>query len=1640
MKKLYASLLGVAIATSPSWSSHAQTVQSSNGSSVPLAPLTLNKKAAKLIAPKGFSLRTDFVKGGTEYFVLAFDTILSPELEPLVSAQAQIRSYIPENMYLCSAPSAEPAVQAISSALKGKIGLLGAGALPVEFKLDRMLLMAVRGTAPLTQKQSERGMIASLYDPADRTALERTLNKWGVAYERTLYNEVHILHADAETACRIAALPYVSAVGLYEEAQPLAFEINWITQPNRIQMVNYDHLKNPEAPIGRGITFANWETYGAESQYPLNTYGRNVSGLTDQTYNAHGTNCGLIATGADNIIEGATQGMAPGTQNIAMNDQLAPWGIHHTGVKTALEKGYKPLVSNHSVGWLDMTLDAYNDAARLVDENIMTSNAYMCCYPTGNHAYGKAKYDNFTEYDYGRITGNIKTNKNGLAVHSTIYPGVDVTWANFGPTWDGRMKPEICAQGSGGTSYASPGVAGLSAVLFEQFAQSFPQSTPRADVVKAVIINTALDVRTYANQGKEEGYGIDFRTGFGEVNPPAAVQTLRDRRVSFDRKLAKTGEVDEMKINVPAGQTELRVTLYWNDTPASVNASRALVNDLDLEVVSPSGKVYLPWTLDPSPANVSKPAVRAVNSRDNVERVLLTAATKDEPLEAGEYTIRVKGKRIASFSGVNFVTTWEHKARGIVWTSIPEGYRVEPGEEIILSWDMTLPEDEERQAPNFVQGKMTPTVYYQYQEGGAWIRATAAYGTRYWQNDGNGGQTDQSGTVFGKNFLKWIVPQGAPLTPQLRFRVVAGDMDVISAAAQVGEHITTRPSILSFSPEKVRLSWDTAERVTQGKYIIYALYDKYMEPVAEFPIDTTEGDVPAPEGKTWTQDNLFAVAVMDESRKTLGKRSLPAGLNPFNEESVNGEDLWQSQYEVCTTDQVTLKTNQIEGTVQWYRDNTALDDEQAQARKRTIGSDALGKYHYTIANAEQKVVFTSPTVNLVGRNVALNDTAQWGNYAWKGYVFNKAGRTSDYPLLTNDMPLFGKFDLRQFSFNSHTELFTWDSQRASNIADYVGCTTSSDQSETTIVMKRRGFAPGRYRLQFERSAKLASCIVRDGQGKLLVERRAANNSQTTAIGTYDLDENSTIELQWNGEHCIFTAALVGGNTDKPGASTGAPSFWFDPSMVSADTDGKVVAFYDSHPSAERYAAIGTPATLNTTGSNFNPTLTFEGKGGYRGGVSKFYDGNTTTDFVVVSSGTNLGKERIVSYGYGLYDTDKWDGVKGAGNAYSILIDGNRRISTQRAGVEIKQTRFSGNPTRLVTTHYSPKVADIAINGSKAAGSGTATADNFTLRSLSLGMSFNEAEPHFFNGNIAEVIHYDQALTTDNEKKVRSYLALKHGITLDHDYKMGSNVVYPAASSQYKYQIAGIGSHKISRFAQKQSRGQMSNGTAAQLILSRGDVARSNAENPATFAADQSFYVLGASSNAHPAARNGEVSTVHYQLRTTLPTTAQTADDISLSLPYNLYNREGKAPYLEVATTELTDATPDETNHRIVPFKRTTAADGTQLITATFAPSVGDSYFRLFWKDGVISGITDNLTDATTDGPVVYDPATHRFTVQIHGATALDLLDLQGRTILNALPVVDGMVTVPTALTPTTYVVRIHRTAAPTLNIKWSLGE
>jgi hypothetical protein len=233
-------------------------------------------------------------------------------------------------------------------------------------------------------------------------------------------------------------------------------------------------------------------------------------------------------------------------------------------------------------------------------------------------------------------------------------------FTSFGPTDDGRIKPDLAAPGVdvytpvrnpgdpnhpgyyitsiSGTSFSSPAIAGTVGLLLQMREQINPGRPYWASTLKGLLIHTADDV---------DDPGPDYRLGWGIANAERAAQLMQADSDDGDKQYIKEVMlVDGDYIQFPVTATgiePLKITISWTDPagpiqPEQLNPTNlVLINDLDLRVVDSMAHTNKPWILDP--ANPSHPATTGDNDRDNVEQVVITNA-----VASNVYTVIVTHK------------------------------------------------------------------------------------------------------------------------------------------------------------------------------------------------------------------------------------------------------------------------------------------------------------------------------------------------------------------------------------------------------------------------------------------------------------------------------------------------------------------------------------------------------------------------------------------------------------------------------------------------------------------------------------------------------------------------------------------------------------------------------------------------------------------------------------------------------------------------------------------------------------------------------------------------------------------------------------------------------------------------------------
>lgn len=221
----------------------------------------------------------------------------------------------------------------------------------------------------------------------------------------------------------------------------------------------------------------------------------------------------------------------------------------------------------------------------------------------------------------------------------------------WGPTDDGRIKPDVVANGvallssnssndssyviSSGTSMSTPNVSGSLGLLVEHHRDLFAGADMRAATLKGLVIHTADEC------GPNDGPDYSYGWGLMDTEAAAAVITEADAwgDALQERTLADGATFE--KDYYSDGTEPIRLTISWTDpagpvSSAALNSRTAkLVNDLDIRIES-NGTTYSPWVLNPDTPAAA--ATTGDNTRDNVEQIVIAAPA------AGDYTITVSHK------------------------------------------------------------------------------------------------------------------------------------------------------------------------------------------------------------------------------------------------------------------------------------------------------------------------------------------------------------------------------------------------------------------------------------------------------------------------------------------------------------------------------------------------------------------------------------------------------------------------------------------------------------------------------------------------------------------------------------------------------------------------------------------------------------------------------------------------------------------------------------------------------------------------------------------------------------------------------------------------------------------------------------
>lgn len=420
---------------------------------------------------------------------------------------------------------------------------------------------------------------------------------------------------------------------------------------------------------GAGMTPRQWDADAA-----LLTHqefgGRVIMGDGETTTHYHSTHTAgtIMAAG----VQANAKGMA-----YAANLRAFDWD--NDNGEMASEAAAGALMSNHSYGfgrgWVwngsswtwygnssissteDYLFGFYDANSQAWDQIAYNAPNYLICKSAGNDRGDGpgTSPPNDGPYDCIGTQGIAKNILTVAAVNDVTggYTGpgsvVMSSFSSWGPADDGRIKPDISANGVGlystyntnntsyaslsGTSMSTPSVTGSLVLLQEHYENlNGTGNFMTAATTKALVIHTADECGSTT--------GPDYEFGWGLMNTQSAAAKISEDQIGdviSELILANGGTYTR---DVQALGTEpLKVTIVWTDVPGTPVSAQLdpinpmLVNDLDLRLTY-GGSTFYPWKLNRnSPANAATNS--GENNVDNVEVVYIA-----NPV-AGIYTITV---------------------------------------------------------------------------------------------------------------------------------------------------------------------------------------------------------------------------------------------------------------------------------------------------------------------------------------------------------------------------------------------------------------------------------------------------------------------------------------------------------------------------------------------------------------------------------------------------------------------------------------------------------------------------------------------------------------------------------------------------------------------------------------------------------------------------------------------------------------------------------------------------------------------------------------------------------------------------------------------------------------------------------------
>lgn len=586
-----------------------------------------------------------------------------------------------------------------------------------------------------------------------------------------------------------------------------------------------------------------------------------LENLSTQFNTFHGDLVGGAMAGAGNL-DPTVIGSAPHADVFALRH---PSFSNFNGPTLSLHRDSNVVITNTS--YSNGCNRGYTSLTQILDGMLYDNPTLMHVFSSGNDGASDCGYGAGSRW--GNITGGHKVGKNVLAVGNVNDFGIIAGSSSRGPARDGRIKPEVTANGvnfrgpdenntfqqATGTSFSAPAAAGVMAQLYHAY-RDIHNAEPTGALIKNILMNSADDA---GNPGP------DFIYGFGVVNGFKGYKIIEEGRFFSDS--VSHLESKSHTIEIPQGIIQLKVMVYWPDRAAFPGANKDLVDDIDCILSEPTGAAYTALVLDSSPsaASLNLNAAQNLDQLNNMEQMVI-----DLPA-GGDYTLDIIGSNITNGKAPYYVT-YEFIQPEIDVTYPSGGEHFVPGETEVLRWD----------AP---QTTSPFSIYFNSGEDTVWRIVSLSVNSNV-------------------RHFSWNIPNNFTITDKAKIRIESSGL--VAESPETFNIMSQTPNvwISRVCQDSVEVNWDRNPDAEQ--YDVYMLGNRFMEVVGR----TTDTFFVVPNIR-YQDENWFAVSSISAGN-AISRRTIAIDQQPGVLQSCAGKapvSRFAVQSDVCANVPLTLADN-----------------------------------------------------------------------------------------------------------------------------------------------------------------------------------------------------------------------------------------------------------------------------------------------------------------------------------------------------------------------------------------------------------------------------------------------------------------------------------------------------------------------------------------------------------------------------------------------------------------------------------------------------------------------------------------------------------------------------------------------------------